>query len=582
MTKTKILKLIIAFIMIIIQSLLASTNVKAVNIGETKNLERGERGYYCVQKWDGSKWIFLTYNQTFYTDTDGQRYMAYCLSPGLPGVGYVSGEKESYSVKVNKLLDNDVIWRVLKNGYPNKSIDELGVETADDAYFATMQAINAILRGYTIEQARELYTPGQFAIEGANYEDVQRRGKKTLDTMFKLMDIGLNGTETREKFLQIAIQQKSDIMKENDDFYSITLKVNSSAEISEFYINQLKNLPNGSYVSDKNGKVKDKFSGSEEFKIMIPADKIKNDIAGKISIKAKQKNYPIYYGSSTIEGFQDFALCNNSYSEVDTSTEISVKTNVSKLVINKIDKDTKKPISNVKFQITLSDGTIKNYTTDANGRIVIDNQKPGKIIVKELEAVDKYKLNTDEMEIELKYNESKEITVENELQRGNIKVIKIDKDNNKIRLEGVKFELRDENNTLIQEGETDKKGELLFGNILVGKYKIIETQTKAEYELLNEELIIEVENDKTKELQIENVKTSIPEEPEKPQKPEKPQEPEKPQKPVEEPKLEVKKELPKTGDNNNLYLTIVYVFIIGASGIWFLCKTIKKYRKKSK
>ena len=155
----KLIKKLIAIVIIAVQFLLLGNGVNAANIGETKNIERAEKGYYCVQKWNGSRWIYLTYNQTFYTDTDGQKYIAYCLSPGNPGVGYVSGEKDTYQVRINNLLDNDVIWRVLKNGYPNKSVEELGVETTDDAYFATMQAINAILRGHTLEQAKEIAIP---------------------------------------------------------------------------------------------------------------------------------------------------------------------------------------------------------------------------------------------------------------------------------------------------------------------------------------------------------------------------------------------------------------------------------------
>lgn len=588
MTMSKFLKLVFTCIMIIIQFLLFSISVKAANIGETKDLERGDLGYYCVQKWDGSKWIYLTYNQTFYTDTDGQKYIAYCLSPGLPGVGYVSGEKESYQVKIDKMLDNDVIWRVLKNGYPNKSIDELGVETADDAYFATMQAINAILRGYSVEQARELYTPGQFAINGESYDDVQRRGNKTLNAMFKLMDIGINGNETRNKFLQISIQQVGTIKKENNDYYSVVFKVQSGAEVSEFSVQSIENLPKGSYVSDKNGKSKEKFKGNEDFKIMIPVNEIKNDIKGKVSIKAEQKNYPIYYGKSTIEGFQDFALCNNSYSEVVANAEIDVKSNKSKLVVTKIDKNTKKAISNVKFQITLTDGTVKNFITDQDGKIVIDNQRPGKIVLKEIETAEKYKLNTDEIEAEVKFDETKEIVVENELQRGSIKVIKIDKDDKNIKLEGVKFELRDDENNLVQTGETDKNGELLFKNVLVGKYKIVETKTRAEYDLLKNEVDIEVENEKTKELQIENVKTPVPTKPEKPEEPEQPEQPDEPAVPEEpeqqdEPlKPEIKKELPKTGSNYCIYTSIIYASIIGVYCLFITSKFIKKYTMQDK
>ena len=290
MIKTKVFKCVIALVAVIIQLAIFGRGVNAAKIGETKTLERGEKGYYCVEKWDGNKWIYLTYNQTFYTDTDGQRYIAYCLSPGKPGVGYVADEKEGYDVNINDLLKNDVIWRVLKNGYPNKSVQELGVETSDDAYFATMQAINAILRGYTIDRARELYSPGKFAINRENFEDIQRRGNKTLDLMFKLMDIGLNGKETRNDYLQISVKNINQFQKENDDFYSQTFIVQSSAEIAEFKIKKMESLPEGSYIADEKGNKKQVFKGNEKFKVYIPRKNIVNDINGTISVKVKQKN----------------------------------------------------------------------------------------------------------------------------------------------------------------------------------------------------------------------------------------------------------------------------------------------------
>ena len=101
----KIIKIVVAMILLIIQVLVVTSKTNAANVGETKDLERGDLGYYCIQKWNGERWIYLTYNQTFYTDTDGQKYIAYCLSPGLPGVGYVSGEKETYQVKINEVLN---------------------------------------------------------------------------------------------------------------------------------------------------------------------------------------------------------------------------------------------------------------------------------------------------------------------------------------------------------------------------------------------------------------------------------------------------------------------------------------------
>ena len=577
MKKTKILKIMLAMLMIIIQLLSLNNNVKAANIGETKDLERGELGYYCVQKWNGTRWIYLTYNQTFYTDNDGQRYIAYCLCPGLPGVGYVSGEKETYQVNINKLLDDDVIWRVLKNGYPNKSIDELGVETADDAYFATMQAINSILRGYSLEQARELYCVGQFSINGENYEDIQRRGNKTLNAMFNLIDIGLNGTETREQFLQISIIQETDFIKENDEYYSQTFSVQSASEISEYRIENVEKLPDGAIITDENGNKKQCFSGGEKFKVIIPVNQIINDISGKIHIKAIQKNYPIYYGASSIEGFQDYALCNNSYSEVNVESDIYVQTNKSKLIIIKVDRETHKPINGVKFKITSAEGNTEVYTTNNDGKIIIENQKPGLYIIKEIETNSKYNLLKDEMKVQLRYNETKEITIENELKKGNIKVVKVDKDNNKIKLEGVKFQLKNEKGEVVKEGVTDKNGELVFSNLLVGKYELLEIRTKQGYDLMNDEVYVNVETDKTNEIKIENKKTKIPEKKEELEKVEIEE------LPVAEKTVKQlpKTELPKTGESKFPYAMVGTLIMIGVYNIIAIIrKIIKKQHDK--
>ena len=412
---------IFAIILLLIQVLSIIVKVNAANIGETKDLERGELGYYCIQKWNGSKWIYLTYNQTFYTDTDGQRYIAYCLSPGNPGVGYVSGEKDTYQVKINKVYDNDIIWRILKNGYPNKSVEDLGVETSDDAYFATMQAINAILRGYTLEQAKELYCVGQFAINGESYEDIQRRGEKTLNALFNLIDIGLNGTETRNQYLDIFINKESEFQMENDNYYSQSFSITSSAEISNYRIEKIDGLPSGSYIADIDGNAKDIFNGEEGFKIMIKKEDLKNDIKGNVSIKVIQKDYPVYYGESQIEGFQDYALCNNSYSEVDLNTDIYVPVDKSRVSIIKKDSETKQPLKGVKFQIECTDGTKNIYVTDENGKIYIANQRPGIIRIKEIETLENYELSEEMVSVELGYNEEKEIEITNEMKKEEVK-----------------------------------------------------------------------------------------------------------------------------------------------------------------
>ena len=58
-----------------------------------------------------------------------QKYPAYCISHGLNGVD----EAGPYTVSIEKLLDNKLIYNTITNGYPYKTPTQLGVESIDDA-----------------------------------------------------------------------------------------------------------------------------------------------------------------------------------------------------------------------------------------------------------------------------------------------------------------------------------------------------------------------------------------------------------------------------------------------------------------
>ena len=505
----KLIKKIFMILVVVINVLLLCNKTFATNIGENKTLERGPLGYYCVQKWDGSKWIYLTYNTTFYSDTNGKKYVAYCLCPGLPGVGYVSGEKEGYNVNVKEIIKDERVWRIIKNGYPYKTIQELNVETIDDAYFATMQSINCVLRGYTLEQAKKLYSVGQFAINGENYTDVKRRGEKTLNAMFSLIDIGINGKETRNTLLGVSVEKTTDLIKENDEFYSQSFKIKSNSDISKYSIEKMENITQGAYIADQNCNKKTEFLGNEVFKVMIPKNEISKNIDGTITIKASQKNYPIYYGTSEVQGFQDYALCSEEYETIYTTCKLNVVANKSKICIKKIDSETKAPLKNVKFQIIDESNQVKECVTDENGMIEISDLFPGKYVIKEVETLNNYRLFSDELNVSIGFNETKEIEVKNELKKGNIKVIKVDYDNNEIRLKDVKFQLKNDEGQIIDEKYTDENGELIFENVLEGQYSIIEVETQQDYMLQEDHTTIEVKDNKTSETVIKNKKIKI-------------------------------------------------------------------------
>ncbi len=122
-------------------------------------------------------------------------------------------------------------------------------------------------------------------------------------------------------------------------------------------------------------------------------------------------------------------------------------------------------------------------------------------------------LDTENTEVEIKYNEITTQTIENEKKKGNIQVYKVDKDNHKITLEDVGFELYSkELDKLIGVYTTDENGEIFIDNLRIGEYELREITTKKGYEI-GEDVNISVEWEKTTKVIVENAK--IPNSPKK-------------------------------------------------------------------
>ena len=87
------------------------------------------------------KVTYITYTH------EGKTYPAYCLDRSKPGA-----EEGEYSVSVDGLINNTEVWRVIINGFPYKSLAELGVQNEYEAFTATKQAVYCKLEGMDINR----------------------------------------------------------------------------------------------------------------------------------------------------------------------------------------------------------------------------------------------------------------------------------------------------------------------------------------------------------------------------------------------------------------------------------------------
>ena len=112
-------------------------------------------------------------------------------------------------------------------------------------------------------------------------------------------------------------------------------------------------------------------------------------------------------------------------------------------------------------------------------------------------------------QIKVEWDKETTKTIENELKKGQVKVIKVDKDNNEVKLEGVEFEVLDENNKVLEKIVTDENGEALTSKYAIrdfSKLKLRETKTLENYVLSDKVETIELKENQISNIKFENEK----------------------------------------------------------------------------
>ncbi|MGQ7775781.1 MULTISPECIES: SpaA isopeptide-forming pilin-related protein [unclassified Bacillus (in: firmicutes)] len=179
--------------------------------------------------------------------------------------------------------------------------------------------------------------------------------------------------------------------------------------------------------------------------------------------------------------------------------------------ITKVDKETKDALADAVFEIQDAAGqVVAKITTDKKGHAQVTNLSVGTYKLVEVKAPKGYKQLVDPItfQIEKGMTKSLALTVENEmLDKGNVEVTKVDKDSQKV-LEGVVFEVQDEQGKVVTEVTTDKEGKATISDLSVGKYKLVEKESLPGYKKLTEPVSFEIKKGMTKvlSLKVENEK----------------------------------------------------------------------------
>ena len=484
---SKIIKNILVILLLAIIFISHSINiVKAVFEISDAYIEKIGSANYHLKYYQESvgKHTYLINSVVGYK-SNGKFFPAYCLNRELSGVGVV----DNYSVDIDSIVDNNQIWRAVKNGYPYKTATEMGLESDFDAYVVTKHAIYCLI--------------GQSDINLYKAEDNDKEAVAMLNSLKNLVDIGKNIDESFKEDLKIT--KLSDLV-EDGDYCSITYNVTSSMVFSGYKITNITGITDGDLITDENGNIKTLFNSGEKFKVKILKNNLNSNKEINIEVEGLLKSYPMFYGKTRISGTQNYLLTANVYKNFVAKTNLNLKLNTGKIVVNKIDSETKEPIEGATFDLYNSNSElIKTQTTDKNGKIEFSELFQGKYTLKETQTNNVYVLDDiSNFELQVLYNQTSTIDIENKHKKGNLTIYKLDKDNNNIALDNVEFELFSANdNKLIGSYKTDENGKIEINNLNTGNYILKETKTNEWYNLANNKQIDIQWNETAKEI-VEN------------------------------------------------------------------------------
>ncbi|MDZ3956270.1 VaFE repeat-containing surface-anchored protein [Bacillus thuringiensis] len=398
--------------------------------------------------------------------------IAYCLTHGLKSP---NGQDLPEIGKTD-----DIVYRVLLNGYPQKSPSDLGVSNWEEAHYATQLALwNAL---------------GQLSVSELQHHNgnVEKASKAIINAANQSQD-------TQEIHMNVVPTEEQKATLNGDYFETNLYTVKTNAKKGTFTI-QTNNAPQGVKIVNENGEVKNQLSIGEKFRIQIP----KNTSSGKFNLKVISNLSNLqaiaYKGTDTIQN----ATVLLERGEEKVSSDLSVNwESIGALKIKKTGGNNEALLGAV-FEVSNSNNEkVGTITTDKDGIATLSNLPIGTYTVKEVKAPEGHILSDNTQTIEVKTGETATIQVKNESIKGNIEIKKLS-DSGKI-LPGVEFTIFKEDGTSVTKVTTNKDGIAKVDGLTFGKYYFQESKALDGYVLNTTKYPFEVkEHNKTLTFEVTN------------------------------------------------------------------------------
>lgn len=300
-------------------------------------------------------------HEYYYINSSSKQLPAYCMNLGLNGAETVEG---GYDVDVSKYLDDTIVNNIIINGYPYKTVEELGLANESEARYATQFALWIKLNNLDINQI----TPME-----SEYIRVVNAIKNIYYNGINSQMIYTSGVKVEE------VKNETPVDSLDESYYSKLYKLEYGENILDINL-EINGIKDYIITDEKNNKI-DKIVGNKAIKILFPRNSNEGDLNFTLNITSKYKESAVLFAKSSVNGMQDLSLTLEPIKENNINLISEVKEVKTKLTITKKDADNENIcIPNVKFDIYDSqDNILGSFVTDKDGKINIDVEKDLKI-----------------------------------------------------------------------------------------------------------------------------------------------------------------------------------------------------------
>ena len=482
---TMLLALLVVMGLLPTAALAASTPEEA--LGEVQIFNSGYEMSYLSINGRIRTQIYTYYN---YDNGSGitREIPAYCVNPNTVGVPQTVGPGESIEYLAEEKTSDPKVLGIVANGYPTRSLEELGLENKYQGYYATKMALwcyllsnwdinnlkaNPNLTGVELQRAQNIL---------AAAKDIYARGT----AWNEILAPQVTCTPDRETAYQVTIDGKP-YKQQIFTFWSKTWVCDYTVNVS---FTDPSMVPEGTRIVDMNNRdittitteaTGDGYAG--KFKVLYPLESIEGETGSvQLSFSTNVYQYAVFY--AICQQKDQYGELQNYVVDTDPTTtmRLSAYSNYADgptveyetgLRILKYETGTEIPISGCRFEVIGPDGdSVGVFVTDGDGRIEIPLSKVGNYTVIERDSASHYVISEEPAQnVTVVYDEVAEVTFFND-PYGTLRIEK--RSNTGQKLQGAVITIEHIESGQTFTAETTSAGVAIFDEIPLGAYRIQE------------------------------------------------------------------------------------------------------------